>query len=190
MDDETKRCFLGLRIPPLVELKETILTISNPMDVKLKIVEPKNYHFTLHFFGDITEDQIFNIKKNLEHFRFEPFELGLFGTGLLPKKNYKRVRVLYIKTQLGSDQLIELAQRIRIRLSDQNYAISKKEFLPHLTIARVKYGKDAEKLAHKWLELENEYFTNVSCSEFSLIKSTLTSEGPIYDDITLFPKKI
>ena len=60
-----------------------------------------------------------------------------------------------------------------------------KRFYPHITLGRVKFVNDPETFvpALKEITVEPKQF---EVKEFKLIKSTLTSEGPVYEDLAIF----
>jgi 2'-5' RNA ligase len=58
-------------------------------------------------------------------------------------------------------------------------------FHPHLTLARVNFVEDKERFIKnlKEIKIKKETF---QITEFKLIKSTLTGEGPVYEDLASF----
>ena len=58
-----------------------------------------------------------------------------------------------------------------------------KSYVPHLTIARVK-GKIKIENLEKFREME---FGEIEVKEIKIKKSTLTPEGPIYEDVEVIP---
>jgi 2'-5' RNA ligase len=185
--EQLKRCFLAIKVPDLVQIKDKLRNYSETFNVKIKIVEPINYHFTLHFFGDLDDTQIERIDFQLRNLKFSPFELELFGTGIIPKNKPKRARVLYIDTFTGTDALENLVKSVRKLIKQAGFQIPQKQFLPHLTVARIKYGRDIDKLVENWMELKNTSFQTFQCDRIHLIKSTLTRQGPNYNIIHSYP---
>ncbi|PIY16461.1 MAG: hypothetical protein COZ15_05945 [Elusimicrobia bacterium CG_4_10_14_3_um_filter_49_12_50_7] len=59
-----------------------------------------------------------------------------------------------------------------------------KNFVSHITIARVKNVEDKQKLTDelKRIKMNEEFIVD----KFSLKKSTLTENGPVYEDLTVF----
>ena len=58
-------------------------------------------------------------------------------------------------------------------------------FHPHVTLARVKFVKDKQDFIKSLKEIKIEK-KSFEITEFKLIKSTLTGEGPIYEDLAVF----
>ena len=85
------------------------------------------------------------------------------------------------------EELIELQKQVETVLKEFN--IRKDfQFLPHLTLARVNFVKDKEDFIQKVKKITTKK-TEVEINNFKLIKSTLTPEGPVYEDLDIFPKK-
>ena len=150
----------------------------------VKPVKKQNIHLTLKFFGEVKDNQTSKIAEALSRISFNPFKLSLNNLGFFP--NEKRIRVLWISAQ-PEEPLRQLKQEIDKALPrfEDNHP-----FKSHLTFARVKYIAD-ENDKRKILELITN--TRVDKKEFlvdkfTLYKSTLMPEGPVYDVIASFPK--
>jgi 2'-5' RNA ligase len=156
------------------------------MNVKLKIVDPELYHFTLHFFGDISDSDIDKIRLALDGLDFTPFQLDLKGTGVIPNKNYRKARVLYVNPRLGSHELLTIQKKIEGRLRNAGFQVNKRSYLPHLTVSRIRGGRDVEKIAMLWSNQDDLISHQFEISEIVLVHSTLTNSGPMYQDLITF----
>ena len=58
-------------------------------------------------------------------------------------------------------------------------------FHPHLTLARIKFVKDKQDFMDKLNKIPVKEL-EFSVKSFKLIKSTLTPEGPVYEDVAEF----
>jgi len=67
-------------------------------------------------------------------------------------------------------------------LVKNGFKINYEEFVPHLTIARVKFGK-SNALSKFLIDYKDIEFGNVNINSIKLKKSTLTKNGPIYNDL-------
>ena len=162
--EQLKRCFLAVKAPALTQIEDKLRNYSESLNVKISIVEPSNYHFTLHFFGDLDDTQIERIDFQLRNLKFSSFELELFGTGIIPKNKPKRARVLYIDTLSGTVSLGNLVKSVRKLIKQAGFQIPQKQFLPHLTVARIKYGTEIDKLVEDWMDLKNTSFQIFLCA--------------------------
>lgn len=161
------------------------LIVGTGADVKA--VEPKNIHITLRFLGDIavgTVDRVFEEMKNVQ---FVPFDVRVHGIGAFPDVRYPRV--VWAGMTEGADQLRNIFAQLEPRLRDLGFAPDPKGFSPHLTIGRVRSGRNKDALA--------EFITkNVDC-DFGIVraqclrlkKSDLTPNGPIYTTLREFCPK-
>ena len=175
------RCFIAIDLPSEVkeELERAEKQIRNlDQRAKLKLVKPENLHITIRFLGDLSDTQINKIKETLGTIKIKPFKVKLNNFGVFPSINF--IRVVWVNV-LPKEQLIELEKEIDKVLGDVGFKRTK-DFETHITLARVKYIKDKKdfieglnKIVIKPIEFKID--------GFSLKKSTLTREGPVYEDI-------
>jgi 2'-5' RNA ligase len=163
------RLFAAIKLPEEIagELRKLQKQIS---DDGLRFV--KDFHLTLKFYGEVQEDKVGKLKEELSKVKFEPFEASLNGVGVFP--NMHHINVVW----LG----LEPEQKFR-EIADQ---IEKDErFKAHITLARVKFLKDKPGFRQK-LESVTVPKLSFKVDKFYLIKSTLTPEGPVYEDLAEF----
>ncbi len=141
----------------------------------LKLVS--SFHLTLRFIGEKTENHKKAIISCLQKISFNKFSLELNSLGAFPNKS--NIRVIWVGIS-PSKPLEDLHNNIEKALSD--FRLKKDfNFLPHITLARIKRGKPkiqlpGIKIAHKKFYVNN----------FALYKSTLSYSGPIYEKIIVF----
>ncbi|MEM5872337.1 MAG: RNA 2',3'-cyclic phosphodiesterase [Candidatus Aenigmatarchaeota archaeon] len=172
------RAFIGISIPE--ELKPKIKEIQNKFSkFDIKFVEPENLHFNLKFFKDLrnTEKVKGKLKDISSHFK--PFEIKIAGIGAFPSKNY--IRVIWLGVKEGYQQLVSLAKFIQSSLEELGY--TEEEFVPHLTLGRVRTGKNKNEIIMLLNELENVEIGNMEVKEIKLFQSKLTPTGPIYNEV-------
>ena len=158
----------------------------------------KIYIFTLKFFGNITKNEIINIKKaintvltkvksvstnsNPDADNQPKTELAIEGIGIFPNKNY--MKVLWIGTKNNSF-LINLQKELGLEFEKLGFK-KEKNFKTHLTIGRIRNLKDKKEFKLKIEELQDINIGTMNISKISLKKSELTPKGPIYSDIETF----
>ena len=173
------RCFLAIRLPVIEDYFNRLEDYEQ--DGKIKRVDPDLYHFTLHFFGNISSEQI----EELRHLEltYQKFNMSLGNTGVIP--NLNRARVLYIDVIEGRNHAESIHTQLINQLVEKGYS-SERKFLPHLTVARIKKGTSPRQIAERWL---NERFEKieVTVEEIVLVESLLTPNGPIYKDRWAIP---
>jgi 2'-5' RNA ligase len=174
------RAFLGIPIPE--ELKPRIESIQDKFsDFDIKFVELENLHFNLKFFEEIDKDKVDQLKKGLEDIckQFQPFEIKIAGVGAFPSKNY--VRVIWLGVKDGYQTLISLAEMIENALEALGFE-TEERFVPHLTLGRVRSGRNKNEMIVLLKELENIEVGKMKVDEIILFQSKLTPSGPIYEE--------
>ncbi|MEF8879404.1 MAG: RNA 2',3'-cyclic phosphodiesterase [Candidatus Thermoplasmatota archaeon] len=167
-----------------VEIPDKIREISNELKNtggNLKLVEPEKMHLTLKFLGDTHQnlvDPIENImKESVEN--IEPFEIKLKGLGVFPNENY--IKVIWVGIEPGK-KLKEIANNLNEKLSNIGFKKEKREYTPHLTIARVKSGRKKDEIIKVINKYKRQEFVSQVIDKLELKKSELTSDGPIYSN--------
>jgi RNA 2',3'-cyclic 3'-phosphodiesterase len=145
----------------------------------VKWVAEENLHITIKFLGEIKENELSKLKENVEKTAaiFGPFVLTLADTGFFPGE--KAARVVWIGADGGIDHLLELFQELENNLEQIGFDREEKTFSPHLTIGRAKRDKKI---------IVNDNFPEfdsitIDVKSISIMKSTLTPDGPIYERI-------
>lgn len=155
----------------------------------VKVVEPENIHMTLRFLGSTTPSMVERIFEEMKKVQFTPFDVKIRGVGAFPDIRYPRV--LWAGIAEGADQLRGIFKQLEPRLIGLGFAPDPKGFNPHLTIARVRSGRNRDVLARFLAENEGYDFGVVRAECLRLKKSELTPRGPIYSTLKEFcPQKI
>lgn len=179
------RLFIAIDIPE--NIKEKILEIQRRLDKKefdIKFVELENLHITLKFLGEVHEDKINEIKERVYKIakNFYKFKINLQGFGYFGSEKY--IKVLWIDVKDNKEKLIKLMNLLNRELENikmENYPLN-----PHLTVGRVRSGKNKEKLLFIVKNLHNVKIGEVYVKEIKLKQSILTKHGPVYKDIERF----
>ena len=172
------RTFVAIEISNR-EVIESIKKIQTETKINAKPVEERNFHFTLQFLGEISEEMLGKITEALNSIEFSGFRVNLRGMGAFPKPKFPRV--VWIGTDdVGGEMLVELSKKVVNALEPLGLRPDK-PFKPHLTIFRIK-----KKIGDITKELERKQsidFGNQEVTNIKLKKSELTSNGPIYSDL-------
>jgi 2'-5' RNA ligase len=147
----------------------------------LKLVEPQNIHITVRFLGNITPETAEKIFEEMKKTQFTPFTVQIKGLGAFPDLRYPRVVWAGITT--GADQLKSVFNQLEPRLRSLGFTPDSKGFSPHLTIARVRSGRNKQQLAQFITENANYEFGTVNAKCLRLKKSILTPKGPVYSTL-------
>ncbi|MBI4336126.1 MAG: RNA 2',3'-cyclic phosphodiesterase [Candidatus Omnitrophica bacterium] len=155
----------------------------------VKWVQPENIHLTLKFLGEVTDEYVGKVQEALDRIAagFKPFEVSLLGIGAFPKLDYPRV--IWVGLDKGKEEAEEIAKNIEEELEKLGFAKEDRPFAAHLTIGRVRSGKNKEALKDK-IETVSCKLLTVSpqlVSSIVLYQSTLTPHGPIYTALHAAP---
>ncbi|MCW4047511.1 MAG: RNA 2',3'-cyclic phosphodiesterase [Candidatus Bathyarchaeota archaeon] len=150
----------------------------------LKPVEPRNIHVTIRFLGNITPATAEKIFEEMKKVQFTPFTAKISGIGAFPDVRYPRV--VWAGITEGADQLRSIFTQLEPRLRGLGFAPDPKGFSPHLTIARVRSGRNKQQLA-EFINKNAKYdFSTINARCLRLKKSVLTPKGPIYSTLKEF----
>ena len=144
----------------------------------LKLVEPKNIHITVRFLGNISPEMVNKIYGAMENVSFKPFQVEIKGLGAFP--NLRFPRVVWAGIRKGAEELRNIFEQLEPQLRKLGFQPDPKGFSPHITIARVKTGRNKAELAKTLKELAEKEFGVMIAKCLRLKKSTLTPRGPIY----------
>ena len=151
----------------------------------LKLVDPSKLHFTLRFFGEISQDQADSIYRRVEGMPGNAVETRFKNVGVFP--NPRRISVIWIGVNEESGvQMIAMADEIEKRLGGVVQREDRR-FKPHLTISRVRTGRNRTELQEALQELSGIEFGTETIRELKLKKSELTPQGPVYTDLFGIP---
>ena len=164
----------------LKRLSEVQKTLTNT-GADLKLVEPQNIHVTMRFLGDISPTSVDAIYEEMKKVTFKPFDIQLKGLGAFP--NLKYARVVWIGIQKGANELKSVFDQLELRLQKLDFRPDPKGFSPHLTIARIKSGRNKAELARQIEEMADYECGVIKAEYLRLKKSVLTSKGPIYSTL-------
>ncbi len=139
------RIFVGIDLKPT--LKSEIIELQSKIKsyaVKGNWKNEDDFHLTLKFLGDISEDRLNGLFETLERTRdhFKPFSIHLKGldvfgsavpssvTGMTP------VRVLWLGLDGDLDALNDLYFTIENALCDNGFAKDYRPYAPHITVGQ------------------------------------------------------
>ena len=184
-ESETVRSFLAIEVAD--DLVPKILDFQKEFkktNANIKYVPKENMHFTLKFFGNIDEEMIGDISNKIEKVieNYSSFDLNIKSCGCFPNK--KVIKVLWLGLDEGSP--IKVLQGDLDREFKKLGFKKERNFISHLTIGRVKSPKNKNEIRETIERLENIEIGQMNVSRICLKKSTLTLQGPIYEDIEVF----
>lgn len=139
-------------------------------------------HLTLKFLGNTDENLIDPIVETITTVteNQKPYNIQLKNLGVFPNKNY--IKIIWVGLE-DEGQTKKIAEKIDEKLNKIGFKKEKRSFHPHLTLARVKSGKDKNKILQILDENQEKVFQKNKVESIKLKKSELTSKGPVYSTL-------
>jgi len=175
-----KRLFVAIKIEP----DDRFLQIYNQLSGSLKyeslrFVEIDKIHLTLRFLGETLEDKIGGIDKKLSEvadkanaFSLNINKIGVFGSSYNP-------RVLWMGID-KDEPLTLLHKNIEKNLSRIGFYTDRQNFVPHLTLTRIKQLKDLKLFQKIITPFKDVEIMSQPITSFTLYESILKPQGPTY----------
>ena len=144
---------------------------------RLTIVEPALIHITAKFLGEVPDENIPAVMDVLRTVRVPPFAVT---ARKITVNNPSRPHTVWcsISDDGGTARVF---QQIEAALSPQGFARETRAFTPHATVARVKSPDPS--LFAAISQLSDREYGSCTISGLKLKKSTLTPQGPVYEDL-------
>lgn len=184
-----KRLFIAIKINPTEEVLRRVYYLQeNLMEENINWIKTDHYHLTLKFLGKTRTNQIESISNDIRNiashqgsFKIELGDLGLFGSRYNPK-------VIWIEAEpikvMGS-----LQENISNALSQYGFTRDKQNFVPHLSIARIRKLKHKEHFQKIISNCQSGLNQHQLVNEITLFESELLQRGAVYKVIDKFPLK-
>ena len=188
----TIRAFIAIELSPEVKsaLADLVEKLRRAHVPGLRLVRPEGIHLTLKFLGNVPEDQVEPIvaavSRVAQSHRAIALELG--DAGAFP--NQDASRVLWVGVEGDLMPLVSLQKQVDAALASLGFARDKRDFSPHLTVARIRDGTsstDRRQAAEALLSAGIGTGFRIEVSSVSLIQSTLLPDGAVYDRLATMP---
>lgn len=179
------RAFLAIEVPEELKLKiYKVIKEFKKIDANVKYVELENLHLTLKFFGyidkeglDVLSDKISSVVSE-----FDEFKVNVKGCGAFPNTN--RIKVIWLG--LENDEFVK---KLHDELDKEFVRLGfdkDRKFSTHLTIGRMKSAKGKAEVKSTIENFSDVEIGEMNVGRIVLKKSTLTPQGPIYEDLEIF----
>jgi len=175
-----KRLFVAVNIVPNSRLLQAYSEIQKRCHAgKIKWVDAHLFHLTLKFIGETPQDSIDKISKVLRKVAIDTdaFTFNLKGVGIFGSSYHPRIIRVNIEDGMG---LITLGNKIATGLEAIGFPQDRQNFVPHLTLGRIKKVQDKEFFQQTIKMYQSQFFQKVSVSEIILYESVLHLSGPEY----------
>jgi len=150
-------------------------------------VRPEGMHLTLKFLGEIAPSMVERVTEALQAAcqGAGPFQLALSHVGAFP--DLRMPRVLWVSLSGELEPLRELQGRIESAMQRLGFPAERRRFSPHITLGRVRDGVSPgqrRRVGDAFGKTSVEGASPWHVEGVSLMRSTLTPEGAIYDHLS------
>lgn len=184
----TKRLFIAASILADLSLRTLVEKLRHSLSYeRINWVKPDNMHLTFKFLGNTPQDKILPITRELQsvanHHKPIAYYLnkcGIFGSKYNP-------RVIWLGADSHPESIISLATDIIDSMHKLGFERDRQNFVPHLTIGRIKLLSDKHRFQQLIQSIEQADYQQLQLNEFRLYESVLKPTGPEYTIIERFP---
>ena len=184
------RSFVAIDLPAgvrteLTSLEEKLKARRHPF---VKWVDPESMHLTLKFLGNVAVDSVPQIVGAMSRVAgmHSPFKLQVADTGAFP--NWQRPQVVWVGMGGELDRLNSLQKELESVLSPLGFPPESRPFSAHLTLGRLRdrvTPDDRRRFAGFAQTVEFKTSLSFEVNAIRLMKSHLTSAGPIYSELAV-----
>lgn len=188
-EQEQWRVFCAVELPNSLreKLAQHIRRLRREVpQVRASWSRPDNIHLTVKFLGEIHKSQVPNVSNAVELAaqNFPAFHLVAERTGVFP--THGPPHVVWIGATDFTGNLARLHNRVEDECAAADFPKDKRQFHPHLTLARLRKPEGTGALAAAHIELGFEA-VRLNVTKLSVIRSELRSEGSKYTVISTHP---
>jgi 2'-5' RNA ligase len=162
------RLFTAIDLPEqVVQSLSDFLDRMRPL-ARIRWSPVANLHITTKFIGEWPEAKLTDMKRALSNVKAAPCEIAIRGLGWFPHQ--KRPRVFWAGVD-GGEPLRTLAHATEQAVAKLGVAVEKREFSPHLTLARIETPSGLDGLQREATANAERDFGRFHASSFYLYLS-------------------
>jgi len=183
---ETLRLFFAVPLPDEIRAAARELQQECACDeIKIGWTRPQNMHFTLKFLGDTPENRVPKLAEVAEQVAQScPVHRVTVATvGAFP--HTRRPRVIWLGCTDGAAELGHLGTELDRALAQAKLSRrEKRDFVPHLTLGRVRGGHNFSELTAQLDRLADRVVGPMPVDHFVLMRSDLQpGQPPVYTEL-------
>jgi 2'-5' RNA ligase len=160
----------------------TIKSLSR-LTQSIKWVEPQNLHWTLHFLGELEDDEIYDVCRACEQTAAVVAPFSAYAGGVSTFGDESQPRTIWLGLVEGEELFAALHDDLRTRLDALGFRGDRRRFVPHLTLGRIARHIPSDELAaveKRLSELSTLDAGSFGVDELTIYASRLRREGPDY----------
>jgi RNA 2',3'-cyclic 3'-phosphodiesterase len=178
------RLFVGIAVPEEVAIRVRVLVDKLKPLAALRWSQVADLHVTTKFIGEQPPTRVAEIERALGALPArDPFVLSIRGMGWFPHADAPRVLWVGVDAPPGLSELATDAERA---LAPLGIAIERRQYSPHVTLARVTIGARLEALRQALVALPSTEFGAFIVDRFTLYESRLSDKLARYHPLASF----
>ncbi|MHB1340182.1 MAG: RNA 2',3'-cyclic phosphodiesterase [Coriobacteriia bacterium] len=156
-----------------------------------KWVTPENLHITLKFLGTLPDDTLPEVESIAVETcaGFRPYPISLAEVHAVPR--LRTARMLWTGIGAGAARTSALASAIEHAMEAAGHTRNERPFSPHVTLVRAREPQaipfEAIDAANRFLYGADERDIAMSVRGVTVYSSTLTPQGPVYEELAFLP---
>lgn len=187
MNSKLLRTFVAITAPRTVkDIKQMLISTMEDDKAKIKWVKNSSLHLTVKFLGYTSEDDIKSLCNDIDILVkiHRPFNMSICGTGCFPNK--KKPSVLHLGLDGDTDSLDSLVRNAEELFVNRGYPKLTNDFIPHITLARIKYP---QKFTPDITSFLNSSYESIDfpVKHLQFFSSEFLPEGIFYNLLGTFP---
>tara|TARA_B100001250_G_scaffold165625_1_gene142564 strand:+ start:1515 stop:2093 length:579 start_codon:yes stop_codon:yes gene_type:complete len=187
MKNKLVRTFLSIPIINDIKSKKNMLySTLEESNSTINWVKNSNLHLSVKFIGQTPESSIDEIIECVSKITssIKPFSVEVSGTGCFP--TITRPKTLWLGVSGEVKSLMNMVKEIENKLFKIGFSKEKKEFIPHITVARISYPQNVIPDINIFLKSSYDVI-DLEIDRVQFFSSELLPNGAIYSLLKTFP---
>jgi len=179
------RLFVAVNLPDLIRtgIDQALQPLRQSVDslgARIKWTAPEQYHMTMKFLGDCSDEQVPKIKETLQQASASshPFAVTLAELGCFPARG--KPTILWLAVKEGAETITRLAGDLDRTLEPLGFVKDPRPFSAHVTVGRVQWVSNGVKLRQALEATATLTLGPFNAESLELMQSVLSQAGPRY----------
>jgi 2'-5' RNA ligase len=187
--EDTKRIFIAFNLPDDAKTEAGILLETLKRELEgVRWVRPEIMHSTLHFLGDLDNEQIGRVKLAMQSLagKFKAFRFRFGKTSGFPNNRHPKVIFLECR-QTNGNSVFKFQKLLGEKLEQNGISVDARSWRPHITLGRVKdpgAGQFGDYSSVPRVDMTVDMTFDILT--YDLMESTLGRDGPEYTILERF----
>ena len=182
------RMFIALDLDESIRQRLTQAAREFPEgNSKIRWVPPENLHVTVKFLGNVAKARARNVCELMPKVAegIEPFDFEVVGLRCVPPGG--RVKMIWADIHEPTGRLAAAAGLVETAMTSLRFPREKRQFVPHITVGRVKMTEDSPGLRAAAAQHAETHFGRQDARELVTYSSKLIPNGAVYTAVLRSP---